>query len=252
MLHAVTFDLWQTLIMDTPEASRWARTERVRGVRDILAGAGVAVTLETVDHAYEAVGERLEACWTTLEDLGAREQVLALLDALGPAERLAGEPARIDALIDALMDAYTLPILAAPPVANVGAREVVALLRDRGLRLAVICNTGRTPGSVLRVILDRLGLAQAFAVMTFSDEVGRRKPHPEIFRRTLEALGVAPAQALHLGDTLASDVAGASALGMHAVHLCHPRGSDACPGAGFTIRALPELPPLVDRLLAAA
>jgi FMN phosphatase YigB (HAD superfamily) len=47
--------------------------------------------------------------------------------------------------------------------------------------------------------------------------VGVAKPDPAIFRLALEAMGVDPQHALHIGDTPAADVEGARAAGMHAV-----------------------------------
>jgi len=86
------------------------------------------------------------------------------------------------------------------PILNAGARELLETLQTRGLRLALICNTGRTPGKMLRLVLERLGLAPYLSVLSFSDEVGLRKPHPEIFHRTLSALGASPAEVQALGD----------------------------------------------------
>ncbi len=105
-----------------------------------------------------------------------------------------------------------------------GATEVLEDLAGRGLRLALICNTGRTPGSMLRQVLDRLSLKRNLSVLTFSDEVGLRKPHPEIFARTLDALGVLPGEAAHVGDDVTTDVAGARGIGMRAIHLRHALG----------------------------
>jgi putative hydrolase of the HAD superfamily len=189
------------------------------------------------------LGERLEALWTTLRDMGSRAQVELLLDIL----RVGESAPRPDSLMDRLVEAYTLPILSALPVPLDGASDVLAMLAARGLRMAVICNTGRTPGKVLRVILERLGLDKHFSVMTFSDEIGLRKPHPEIFKRTLAPLVVEPQEALHVGDTLASDVDGARGIGMRAAHLCHARGGDPRPWEGETIFALPELLPLLRK-----
>jgi FMN phosphatase YigB (HAD superfamily) len=56
--------------------------------------------------------------------------------------------------------------------------------------------------------------------------VGRRKPDPEIFQRALEALGVAPPEALFVGDTLASDIAGAAALGLRTCQALWFRADD--------------------------
>ncbi|HSB68522.1 MAG TPA: HAD family hydrolase [Candidatus Methylomirabilis sp.] len=215
MLRAVTFDLWQTLIQDTPEGLRQARAGRVRGIHEVLVRHGLAVDLTRVDDAYDRVGNRMEWLWASQQDVGSRGQVRWLLEAVGLESRVPSQ----GTLMDQLDDAYCLPILSALPVTNEGAREVLEALSRRGLPLALICNTGRTPGRMLRLVLDRLALAPYLRVLTFSDEVGLRKPHPEIFRQTLSALGVAPEEAAHIGDDLTTDVAGARGIGMRAVHL---------------------------------
>jgi putative hydrolase of the HAD superfamily len=48
---------------------------------------------------------------------------------------------------------------------------------------------------------------------------GRTKPHASIFRAVLDLLGVEPADALMVGDTIADDIEGALALGMQAILL---------------------------------
>jgi FMN phosphatase YigB (HAD superfamily) len=101
---------------------------------------------------------------------------------------------------------------------------------------------------MLRLVLDRLGLIPYLSVLSFSDEVGLRKPHPEIFLRTLSALGVAPAEAAHVGDDVTTDVAGARAVGMRAIHLCHPGSVSQNSDRAETI---PDLKVLPTRLLPA-
>jgi putative hydrolase of the HAD superfamily len=130
-------------------------------------------------------------------------------------------------------------------VVNNGAQGVLARLQDDGLSLGLICNTGRTSGRMLRLVLDRLGLAPFLAVLTFSDEVGLRKPHPEIFRRTLSALGVAPGEAAHVGDDVRTDIAGACGVGMRAIHLRHAMSATQDSDGSESIATLVSLP---DRL----
>lgn len=115
------------------------------------------------------------------------------------------------------------------PVA--GVEEAVRRLHARGLRLGVVCDSGMMVGRVLRGQLERTGLSAFFVpeAVTFSDEVGVTKPRPEIFRRALEALGVEPAAAAHVGDLRFTDMAGALALGMRAVRM---RGFNDDPGEG--------------------
>jgi putative hydrolase of the HAD superfamily len=86
-------------------------------------------------------------------------------------------------------------------------------LRERGLKLGLVSNAIDPPDLLHRDLAD-LGVAERLDTAVFSSEVGRRKPDPLIFERALERLGVAPADALMVGDRVAIDVAGAKALGM--------------------------------------
>jgi len=221
MLKAVTFDLWQTLILDKPEGLRWAREDRIRGVHDVLLREGISVEVAAMGQAYDEVGTRLEGVWATRRDVGSRGQVRLLLECL----HLDGAVPAEGEVMNALDDAYCLPILSALPVPNTGALDVLRALHSQGFKLGLVCNTGRTPGKMLRLVLEHLGLASYLSVLSFSDEIGLRKPHPEIFHRTLTALGVKPAEAAHVGDTLTTDVAGARAVGMRAIHLYHAASS---------------------------
>ena len=237
-LSAVTFDLWQTLLMDTPQGLRQAQAERIRGIHRILAGLGVPVQIGAVEQAYDAVWGRLQPIWVTHGDLGSRGQVRIMLEILGANGAIPAD----GPIMDALDDAYCRPILDAMPVANAGAREVLGALTDRGLRLGLICNTGRTPGRMLRLVLERLSLVSSLRVLSFSDELGLRKPHPEIFRRTLEALGVRPEEAVHIGDDVTTDVAGARGVGMRAIHLLHATSASQDSRGAEAIGSLRDLP----------
>ncbi len=238
MLKAVTFDLWQTLLLDTPEGLQKARADRVWGVCEALRRQGFRVELREVGRAYDGMAEHLERVWAAQQDVGSHGQVRLLLDGLGLAERIRPD----SPLMDSLVDAYSLPILSALPLVNDGAREVLARLRKDGLSLALICNTGRTSGRMLRLVLNRLGLAPFLAVLTFSDEVGLRKPHPEIFRRTLSALAVNPEEAAHVGDDVRTDIAGARGVGMRAIHLRHAGSATQDSDGSERIATLESLP----------
>ncbi len=98
-------------------------------------------------------------------------------------------------------------------------------LRERGLRLALVSNAFDPP-ELLHRDLAELGIAERLDVALFSSEVGRRKPDPEIFQQALDALEVDAAAVLFVGDTLASDIVGAAALGMHTCQALWFRADD--------------------------
>jgi putative hydrolase of the HAD superfamily len=118
--------------------------------------------------------------------------------------------------------------------ARVLARDTHALLeslRERGLKLGLVSNAF-DPGWLLHRDLEELGIAQRLDFAVFSSEVGKRKPHPEIFERALDALDVEPARALFVGDRLYEDVRGSGELGMTTVQAVwfradeHPDGRE--------------------------
>jgi putative hydrolase of the HAD superfamily len=89
-------------------------------------------------------------------------------------------------------------------------------LKARGLALGLVSNAF-DPGWLLRRDLDEMGLGERLDAAVFSSEVGVRKPHPEIFRVALEALGVPPGRVLFVGDRRYEDVRGSKEAGMRAV-----------------------------------
>jgi putative hydrolase of the HAD superfamily len=104
-------------------------------------------------------------------------------------------------------------------------------LREDGLKLGLVSNAF-DPGWLLRRDLEQMGIEQRIDVAVFSSEVGKRKPHPEIFGRALTALEVAPERTLFVGDRLYEDIRGAGELGMTTVQAVwfradeHPDGRE--------------------------
>ena len=89
-------------------------------------------------------------------------------------------------------------------------------LRSGGLKLGLVSNAF-DPAWLLHRDLEQMGLAERLDFAVFSSEVGKRKPHPLIFRCALESLEVGAEETLFVGDRLLEDVGGASALGMKTV-----------------------------------
>jgi putative hydrolase of the HAD superfamily len=89
-------------------------------------------------------------------------------------------------------------------------------VRGRGMKVGLVSNT-IWPGSLHREDLERFGIIGLFDHLLFSADVGIRKPHPQIFKTALEALQVAPHEAVFVGDRVPEDVAGAKRVGMRGV-----------------------------------
>lgn len=79
-----------------------------------------------------------------------------------------------------------------------GVVEGLAAMRAQGLKLACVTN------KVMRFtqpLLAKTGLANAFDCVVTSDLAGARKPDPAVFLHACRALGVAPADAVVIGDS---------------------------------------------------
>lgn len=87
------------------------------------------------------------------------------------------------------------------------------VMQAAGLRLAVVSNWGWAAPELLNL----LDLARHFEVLSISARVGYQKPHPAIFEHALGLLGVAPGEALHVGDDPEADLVGAQRAGLEAL-----------------------------------
>ena len=75
-------------------------------------------------------------------------------------------------------------LLGNPPPLLDGVPEVLAVLHGRGLRLALISDTGLTPGYVIRRVLTEYGLMRYLEHLTFSDAMGVTKRRAQIYHIT--------------------------------------------------------------------
>ncbi|MGH7643709.1 MAG: HAD family hydrolase [Candidatus Dormibacteria bacterium] len=96
------------------------------------------------------------------------------------------------------------------------AREVLATLKARGLRLA-LCSNAPFPPHLMYEQLERFQLRQYFDAALFSSEIGWRKPDPRIFAEMLRRLGLPAAAVWFVGDEWEADIEGATGAGMRAI-----------------------------------
>lgn len=174
MPKAVLFDLDGTLVDSLPELHEGvARTAREFGLRE----PDSYVTARMIGKGIKVLAERLAAWWRELEPLPEGVDTTTIVE-------------RLSANWCAMTGERVRPLP--------GAFEAVRALRCAGVRTALVTNKIRP---LTEAFLESRGVADAFdAVLTGSD-VERLKPEPDMLLAALKALGIAPGEAVMVGDS---------------------------------------------------
>jgi putative hydrolase of the HAD superfamily len=218
--RCLLIDAMGTLIALQPPAPRLARELDQRfGLEVTAAQAERAIAAEIRyyrSHMNEGRDDR------TVAEL--RRRCAAEMRSALPDLSNVGEQALTDALIASLQFALFDD-----------AREALQAARQHGLRVVVVSNWD----SSLAQVLERVGLADVIDGVVSSAAVGAAKPDPAIFEAALALARVAAGEALHVGDSLEHDIAGARAAGIAAVWL--NRDGAAAPTGVRAVGSLREL-----------
>ncbi len=248
-IKAVTFDLWDTIVHDdSDEPKRAARglrskkAERRHLVWQAL-NAIEPIDLAAVDLAYDTADAGFNVVWRELHiNWTVEQRIRVVLNGLGrslPPEALAE-----------VVEATARMEVDIPPDPIEGVQAALEELSGR-YRLAVVSDAIVTPGTGLRALLEKHGLAGYFSGFAFSDEVGHSKPHPSMFETAAAQLGVGLDEIVHIGDRDHNDVKGAHAVGAKAVLFTATRPDDAAITTADAIcERHAELPAVIDRLAA--
>jgi HAD superfamily hydrolase (TIGR01509 family) len=164
-------------------------------------------TAEELAKGRDLSTERHRAVWTELYTAAGCEELAA-----GLSDRL-----------------YELTVAAESWEAFPDAMPTLEAVRARGLRVAVVSDTGFD----LRPALERLGLTRHLDAVVMSYEQGVCKPAAAVFRTACDRLGVRPERALMVGDNPLTD-SGAVAAGMY-VFLLPPPAKTGPRGLGHVL-----------------
>jgi len=240
----VLFDFWDTLVFYDRREGRKLKRLRVRDLTEILVDAGFSVSLKKVEKTLKEIDAECDRIREkTGREVDLHRQIRMLLEMLG----IHGSDSNLS---QNLWNAYANSVLSTKLKVRNGADSVLNFLKRRGYKVGLICNTYHTPGSVVRNILQKVGLYHYFDVLMFSDEYGWLKPRPEIFLEALSKMGVTTSEAVHVGDRPDLDVLGAKNAGLKAIHLKltdQPYPADL-PKPDETIKTLRQVPQTLKKL----
>jgi putative hydrolase of the HAD superfamily len=181
-------------------------------VRTTLAPFGCEPGGEVIDRALYASSAALDSWPDEVDDVW-EEADRAFAHAAGVPEE------HFEQAVTALGGMFRDAALWTRPVPGGG--EAIRALRDAGVAVVVVSNSdGRVEEYLREASICQVGpghLADVTAVVD-SHHVGVAKPDPRIFEIALAAAGVGPDRALHVGDIVGADVAGARAAGVRPIH----------------------------------
>ena len=221
----MTLDAFGTLLELLPPAPRLVDELAARGVEVSSTQASTALRAEIAYYLAHHDTARDRASLALLRDRCAGVLHEALTAAGAPVGALAREELR-----DALLAALRFRAYPEVPAA-------LRALRDAGHRLVVVSNWDVSLHDALR----DTGLAPLVDAAISSAEAGVAKPDPRIFARALALVGGDAAGALHVGDSLEFDVAGALAAGLQPVLVAREAHPPEVPAGVSVIRSLSEL-----------
>jgi putative hydrolase of the HAD superfamily len=215
LIKAVTFDLWNTLIED-----RDYTDFRVKTLENTLNRIGHTISLASIKETYVLAHIHVQNIWRkeNCRFVTAEERLDYILDKLS-VQLPKGLKAEV-------LTQFKKAALLDPPHLAPDALGILRFTSSK-YKVGLISDSGITPGMFLRKILSSHQVLKYFDYSVFSDENGFNKPHKTMFEKTLSGLGVKPHEAVHVGDLLHTDVAGAKALGMKAIWLNKTRMEEA-------------------------
>jgi putative hydrolase of the HAD superfamily len=223
-IKAITFDLWDTLVIDDSDEAKRAEQglrskfdERRHLLWEAL-NLAEPIDLEAVRLAYNVGDAAFNKVWKEQHiTWPIAERLRLILNELG--RELPGET------FNAVVRAHEEMEVDIPPDAMPNAVPVLERLARR-YKLCIVSDAIVSPGGCLRRLLENHGLAKFFSGFAFSDEVGHSKPHRSMFESAAEQLGVEIGEMLHVGDRDHNDVKGPQQLGMKAILFTASRDVD--------------------------
>jgi len=224
MIRAIIFDLDNTLT-DFMKMKRAAIDAAVDGMLD----AGLTLSREEVATRIYQVYDREGIEYQQVFDRFLNEQLGRIDYKILSSAIVAYRRAR---------DSY----LVLYPHVNITLLELL----KRGLKLAVVSDAPRLQAWTR---LAQLQLHHLFDTIVAFEDTGERKPSPKPFERAIEVLGIAPGEAIMVGDWPERDVVGAAKVG---IKTAFARYGDTFgtvhSGADFDLNDVYELVAIVDRL----
>lgn len=203
-IKAIGFDLFDTLIMPDYSIIGDAMTALLKS----LETSGFAFEPASFSKAYgEAALHHMKEARKEGRETHNRLWISDALKTLG--FDVAPEDSRVSMAVDSYFELFYPSSRLIP-----GTKELFERLKGR-YRIGLLSNFTYAPAA--RELVSRAGLTRFFDAIFISDELGLRKPRPEVFDTLVASLGVGKGQTMYVGDDPVADIDGAQKAGLYPV-----------------------------------
>jgi HAD superfamily hydrolase (TIGR01509 family) len=221
MIKAVSFDFWFTISSINNEGDTKINDVRQKGLEQLFKHYGIPFVSKDI------IPKMLEAKRNIIQrkkdegfiDFSSRHYqlpyVLEYMIPEMPTYLSRSNPILKNDFVNSFCDIVTKALLSHIPPLVPNVSSAIQHVKNQGLKLGIVSNTGLTEGNTLREVLDHYELLQYFDETLFSDEVELMKPNPKFFQKLADKLDLEPSEIIHVGDTIFADIVGARKAGLH-------------------------------------
>ncbi len=248
-IKAVTFDLWDTVIIDDsdePKRKKMGLLSKPEERRNLIYQAlqkhenYSSISKKIIDSAYDVADAAFREVWygqnVTWNVETRLSVILKGLKCLLPSDELS-ELVRLHEEME----------LDVQPDLAPGIVDAIKELSGQ-YKLGVISDTIFSSGRVLRELLVRNNIAQYFSAFVFSDEAGCSKPNPSLFKQSAAGLGVEPNEIVHIGDREQKDIDGPHQVGAKGIYTTVVLDRGPCESADAVCDDYSQLVNIVNKL----
>lgn len=219
-IKMVSFDLWQTLIKSNP-AYKSPRTLLIAKFFNYKGELG---------WLYENIIAKVNLATDKLIDTdgiprGLHYRLVKMYQLLHSCEAVPFSAKDVETFSEKLCKI----IAAHPPLLIEGDTiTTIEALKSRGVKTAVISNSGLAESNHMQIALKAIGLDKCMDHILYSHEEGISKPNPALFLKLSTVSNIAPNTILHIGDNEKADYCGAVNAGFQAIMFKNANNQFAC------------------------
>ena len=212
-ISAFSFDLWDTLIKDTPNNLKQRSQLRIKNLKIFFLKKRLDIPKNILENALNDVRNKCIQDHNNEFDISFNQRVEQLIKIISHFESIPFPSTLNKSIGDIINNAF----LEYPPYLVEGEITTIENIYNKGYKLAIISNTGFTSPKIYNLFLKNIGLTRYIKIVLLSNHLQTAKPSRTIFKLALNKLGLPCNEVVHIGDNYTADILGSEKCGMKSV-----------------------------------